>query len=141
MGSRSSTNSADARPAGGSGQGHLGGEGAVFLFQLGFPRAVSNGEFRVDEAKLFIEVPVMDSVYVFHEELNHFARRTNINVNAGELYVDLETFPDSGTRKTCWRLRMGRIGIPLGKVAEPRRDRQPAHFPFDQRIFGEWTKG
>lgn len=97
------------------GKVHLGGEGAVSFFNSGSHGQFPNGEFRVDEAKLFIEVPVMDSVYVF-SELNLFAREDpNINVNAGELYVDLENLSRFWNQENLLSLRMGRIDIPFGE--------------------------
>src|SRR5690349_7846828 len=70
------------------GKVHLSGEGAIGLFHSQPQGQFPNGEFRVDEAKVFIEAPIWDDVYFF-SEINLFTREEGgPNLWAGELYLD-----------------------------------------------------
>ena len=57
-----------SRPAGFNfGKVHLSGEGGAGLFETGSEGAFPNSEFRVDEAKLFVDAQVWGDVYAFAE--------------------------------------------------------------------------
>lgn len=65
------------------GKVHLSGEGGVGLFHSGSRGRYPNTEFRVDEAKLFLEAPVWGEVYFFLE-LDAFLREdSDINLGVG----------------------------------------------------------
>ena len=45
----------------------LSGEGGVAFFNSGSEGMFPHAQFRIDEARLFVEAPVMDDVYIFSE--------------------------------------------------------------------------
>src|SRR4051812_3276398 len=66
---------------------HVSAEGGLALFHSESAGPYPNAEFRVDEARLFIEAPVWKDVYVF-SELNIITREDpDFHVQLGELYV------------------------------------------------------
>src|SRR5688572_24150521 len=52
---------------------HLSGEGGAAFFHTGSQGQFPNSEFRIDEAKLFVEASIWDEVYFF-SEINFFTR-------------------------------------------------------------------
>jgi hypothetical protein len=95
------------------GKVHLSGEGAVGFFNSQSHGQFPNKEFRVDEAKLFIEAPIWNEVYFF-SEINVFSREEGM-LRAGELYVDAENLSRLWNRDGQVNLRLGRIDIPFGE--------------------------
>ncbi|TAL04888.1 MAG: hypothetical protein EPO07_04560 [Verrucomicrobia bacterium] len=97
------------------GKVHISGEGAVGFFRTGSEGFAPNGEFRVDEAKLFVEAPVWKDVYFF-SELNLFTREdTDLNLQLGELYLDFENVSQLWQQDGQLNLRLGRFDIPFGE--------------------------
>jgi hypothetical protein len=69
-----------------------------------------NEEFKVDEARLFVEAQVAEGIYVF-SELEMSSRETNnADFQLGELYIEFEDLLDDGTLN----VRAGRLDIPFG---------------------------
>jgi hypothetical protein len=94
---------------------HIGGEGAVGLFHSQSRGRFPNTEFRVDEAKLFLEAPIISDVYLF-SEINLFSRESSSpNVRVGELYLDFEDLSRFWNRDRQLNLRAGRFDIPFGE--------------------------
>jgi len=90
-------------------------EGGVAFFNSGSKGIFPNSEFRVDEAKLFIDAPIWGDVYFFGE-LNLMTRNAlDLNVQLGELYVDVENVSKLWNRERMLNLRMGRMYIPFGE--------------------------
>jgi hypothetical protein len=93
----------------------LSGEGAVAFFNSGREGGFPNSEFRVDEAKLFIEAPVMNDVY-FYTELNLMTREAmDLSLQLGEAYLDFENISKLWNQERALSLRIGRIDIPFGE--------------------------
>src|SRR6266850_5004744 len=93
----------------------LSGEGAVAFFSSGRKGVFPNSEFRVDEAKLFIEAPVMADVY-FYTELNLMTREAyDLTLQLGEAYVDFENISKLWKQDRMLSLRIGRMDIPFGE--------------------------
>lgn len=93
----------------------LSGEGGVAFFNSGSRGSFPNSEFRVDEAKLFLEGPIRGQVY-FYTELNLFTHESmNAGVNLGECYLDFENITARWTSERMVNLRMGRLDIPFGE--------------------------
>ena len=94
---------------------HLSAQGG-----LGFYHASSDGEnahsdFRVREAKVFLETPVWTDTYFF-AELDLVTRETNDEFfHLGELYIDFENVLRHWTDENYLSLRAGRIDIPFGE--------------------------
>lgn len=94
---------------------HLSGEGGVAFFHTGSEGQFPNSEFRVDEAKLFIEAPIWNDVYVFGE-INFTTREDNDEeLWLGELYLDFENISRLWNRDGQLNLRAGRFDIPFGE--------------------------
>ena len=112
--SKDKPDSDERSPAGFAlGKVHLSGEGAVGLFHSQPQGQFPNAEFRVDEARLFVEAPVWREVYFF-SEINAFTREQG-SLNVGELYLDAENVSRLWRRDGQLNLRIGRFDIPFGE--------------------------
>jgi len=97
------------------GQVHIGGEGGVAFFHTGSEGAWPNSEFRIDEAKLFVEAPIWGDVFVFGE-INIAAREYNdLELDLGELYLDFEDVSQLWGAERQLNIRAGRFDIPFGE--------------------------
>jgi hypothetical protein len=97
------------------GKVHLSGEGGAGFFHSQPQGQFPNSEFRVDEAKLFVEAPIWGEVY-FSSEINLFTREEGgPNLKAGELYLDAENLSRLWGQDHQLNLRLGRIDIPFGE--------------------------
>jgi hypothetical protein len=94
---------------------HVSGEGGVAFFHTGSKGAFPNKEFRVDEAKLFVETPIWNDIYFF-TELNITTREEpDTYMRIGELYLDFENLGRWFNRDRWLNLRVGRFDIPFGE--------------------------
>lgn len=99
---------------------HISGEAGV-IFRAGeknthFP----NDEFRVDEARLFIDARIAENVFLF-SELEFFTREQNhANLRTGELYLEVENMFSTGDPDRGINLRAGRLNIPFGEEYQTR---------------------
>ncbi len=93
----------------------LGAEGGLGLFH-GRPASTHpNTDFRVDEARLFLEAKVWEDVYSF-SEINLITReQPDEAVELGELYVDFEDVSKLWGQERLLNLRAGRLDIPFGE--------------------------
>jgi hypothetical protein len=97
------------------GRVHVSGEGAVGFFHGGKNSATPNSEFRVDEAKLFLESPIVENVYFFCE-LNLAARESaSISAELGEFYLEFADVSRLWGRDRQLNVRAGRLDIPFGE--------------------------
>ena len=94
---------------------HLSGEGGAGFFETGSQGAFPNAEFRVDEAKLFVDAQVWGDVYAF-AELNLATReQPDVDLHLGELYLDVEDISKLWGRTGQLNARIGRLDIPFGE--------------------------
>jgi hypothetical protein len=94
---------------------HISAEGGAAFFNTGTEGFAPHSEFRVDEARVFLEAPVWDDVY-FYGDID-LATRENpgLNTQLGELYLDFEDVSKI-FGKTDWaNVRIGRMQIPFGE--------------------------
>ena len=92
----------------------LSGEVGVGFFSTGNDGAQPNAEFRVDDARIFLEAPVWRNVYFFGG-IELTTREANDEYfHVGELYVEVENFWSSG-RDFTLSLRAGRFNLPFGE--------------------------
>jgi hypothetical protein len=93
----------------------LTAEGGIAFFNTGSEGKFPNSEFRVDEAKLFIDAPIWGEIYFFGE-LDLMTRDAeDLGTQLGELYVDIENVSKLWNRERMLNLRMGRMYIPFGE--------------------------
>lgn len=100
---------------------NISGEGGVAFLHSGRDGQFPNSEFRVDEAKLFIEAPVWGNVYFF-TELN-LAQRENdedLDLRVGEFYLDVENLFGLEKNPRLVNLRVGRLDVPFGEEYQTR---------------------
>lgn len=97
------------------GKVNLSGEGGVAFFHTGSEGAFPNSEFRVDEAKLFVEAPVWDDVYFFCELKLATRENDDLGLRLGKLYLDFENVSKRWGRDRMLNVRLGRFDIPFGE--------------------------
>src|SRR6185436_16303124 len=72
------------------GKVNFGMEGGLAIFRSESKGPFPDAQFRVDEARLFVEAPIWKDVYFF-SEINITTREDpNTSLQAGEIYVDFE---------------------------------------------------
>jgi len=99
---------------------NISGEGGVAFFETGKAGMSPHGEFRVDEAKLFVEAPIWGDVYFFGE-LNLITREApDLSLQLGELYLDMENVSQLWNQDRMVNLRLGRMYIPFGEEYQSR---------------------
>jgi len=112
------------RPAwlNGLGQVKLTGEGAVGFFHSGSQGKFPNGDFRVDEARLFLEAPLWQDTY-FASQIDIVSRDEPMDegyLRLGELYLDFENVSRIWNASEQLALRAGRVYIPFGEEYQVR---------------------
>lgn len=107
---------ASAPPSGYNlGNVHIGGEGGVAFFNTGREGFAPDTQFRLDEARLFVEAPIWKEVY-FQGELDLATRdEFDLRVSAGEVYLDWQDISDLWGRDGQLNMRAGNIYIPFGE--------------------------
>jgi hypothetical protein len=99
---------------------NISGEGGVAFFETGKDGMSPHGEFRVDEARLFVEAPVWGNFYFF-SELNLITREaSDLSLQLGELYLDVENVSQLWNRDRMLNLRFGRMYTPFGEEYQVR---------------------
>ena len=93
----------------------ISGEGGIGLFHQGSQGQFRNAEFRVDEAKLFLDAKVWEDVYLFAEGNLFFREQYEDHPEVGELYVDFENVSKLWGQESLLNARLGRIDIPFGE--------------------------
>ncbi len=113
-----------APPAASSGREHeihVSGQTGVAFFKTGSGGQFPNGEFRVDDAKIFLEAPAMRNVYVFAGLDIQTREASDENLHLGEWYVDFENVSGAlGGRDRLVNVRAGRFDIPFGEEYQRR---------------------
>ena len=103
------------RPGLSFGRIQLSGEAGVGFFQSGREGQYPHGEFRIDEAKLFVDAQVFDNVFFF-TELNLTQREESYeSVCVGEIYFEIEDISRFWGQPHQLNVRVGRIDIPFGE--------------------------
>ena len=97
------------------GKVNLSGEGGVAFFNTGSKGFAPNSEFRVDEARLFAEAPIWKEVYFFGEADFATRENTDLNLHAGEVYLNFEDVSQLWGRDGQLNVRVGRMNIPFGE--------------------------
>jgi hypothetical protein len=94
---------------------NLSAEGGLAFFNSDRDGFSSHSDFRVDEARLFVEAPVWKEVY-FQGEADLATRENDsLTVQMGELYLDAQDLSDLWGRDGQLNLRAGQMYIPFGE--------------------------
>ena len=97
----------------------VSGEAGLGYFSSGPAGAYPNNEFRIDEARIFLEAAVWKNVY-FYTGMEFATRESEENnIRVGELYADVEDVLTAG-RDRRLSLRVGRFNIPFGEEYQYR---------------------
>lgn len=102
------------------GKVNFSGEGGVAFFNSGSDGFAPGSNFRVDEARLFIEAPIWNEVY-FYSDVD-LATRENDNTQLflNELYLDFQDVSQLWGRDDQFNVRVGRMNIPFGEEYQTR---------------------
>ena len=93
----------------------IGGEGGIAYFEGQHDAQFSHNVLRVDEARLFVESPIVENVY-FYSELNLTTRDAiDEDFHLGEIYLDFENLSRFWHQDNQLTLRLGRFYIPFGE--------------------------
>ncbi len=112
---------ANAAPTGlNLGKVNLSAEGAVGFFNTGNSGFAPNSEFRVDEARLFLDAPIAENVYFFSDIDLSTRETTSLSAQLGELYLDFENVSQLWHQDGQLNIRAGRINIPFGEEYQNR---------------------
>jgi hypothetical protein len=119
---RESTGENNAPAPGGLNLGkvNLSAEGGVAFFNTGSDGFAPHSDFRVDEARLFVEAPIWNEVY-FYGDID-LATRENMDnqIYLGELYLDFEDVSQLWGKDGQLNVRAGRMLIPFGEEYQDR---------------------
>jgi hypothetical protein len=91
----------------------LSGEASIGYFDSQAHGLWPNSEFRVDDARIFLEAPIWKNVYVFGGLELTTREASDEYFHLGELYVDVEDLWRADRTHTL-SLRAGRMNIPFG---------------------------
>ena len=94
---------------------HLSGEGGLAFFNTGSQGFAPHSDFRVDEARLFVESPVWDEVYFSGEADLATRENSDFDLKLGEVYLDSEDISRLWGHDRQLNLRVGRMNIPFGE--------------------------
>jgi hypothetical protein len=98
------------------GKVELSGEGGVAFFKSQSQGSYPNGDFRVNEARLFVDAPIFGDVYAFAEINLMTPESSDLNVRLGELYLDFENVSHwLWNRDRQLNIRAGQMDIPFGE--------------------------
>ena len=93
----------------------LSGEAGAAFFQSGRDGQYPHGEFRIDEAKLFVDAEVFDNAF-FYTELNLTQRESPDEfLSLGEIYFEIEDVSRFWGQPHQLNVRVGRMDIPFGE--------------------------
>lgn len=97
------------------GKVNLGAEGGIAFFDTGADGFAPHSEFRVDEARVFLDAPVWEDVY-FYGDIDLATREnTDLNVKLGQFYLDFENVSKLWGHDGQLNVRAGRMDVPFGE--------------------------
>ena len=102
------------------GKVNLSGEGGVAFFNTGSSGFSPQSDFRVDEARLFIEAPIWNEVYFYSDVDLATRENNNTQLYLNELYLDFQDVSQLWGRDSQFNVRAGRLNIPFGEEYQTR---------------------
>jgi hypothetical protein len=98
----------------------ISGEAGLGYFNSGALGAYPNGDFRLDEARVFVDAPIWKDVFL-HTEIDLRTREASDDgVYTGELYVDFENVSGQWGQDDLLNVRVGRFYVPFGEEYQHR---------------------
>jgi hypothetical protein len=97
------------------GKVNLSAEGGLAFFNTGENGFAPHSDFRVDEARLFVEAPIWNEVYFFSDIDLATRENTGLSTQLGELYLDFQDASQLWGKDSQLNVRAGRINIPFGE--------------------------
>jgi len=117
--------SRDAVPdAGGNKRLILSGHASVAFVDGQRRGRFPNSEFRVDDARLYLEAQIRRGTYLFGELILTQRESNDENFHLGEYYVEFENAMGSLVADRLVNLRLGRLAIPFGDEYQVRNPLQ-----------------
>lgn len=110
-----SENSTPAKSGLNLGNVNFSGEGGVAFFKTSPEGFAPQSDFRVDEARLFVEAPIWKEVYFYSDVDLATRENNNLNLQLGELYLDFQDVSQLWGRDDQFNVRAGRMNIPFGE--------------------------
>jgi hypothetical protein len=98
----------------------IGGEGGAGYSITGAKGFAPNGEFRVNDARLFVDAPVWDDVYFHGEMVLAYPGQSDRQLELGELYADFESISKLWNQDDQLNARVGQMYIPFGEEYQTR---------------------
>jgi uncharacterized coiled-coil protein SlyX len=98
----------------------ISGEAGLGLFNSGARGQYPNAEFRLDEARVFIDAAVWKNTFLFSEIDLRTREASDDDVYAGELYVGFENISGQWGADDLLNVRVGRFYLPFGEEYQRR---------------------
>jgi hypothetical protein len=98
----------------------LSGEGALGVFESGSEGQHPNADFRVDEARLFVDAQVWNDVYFFGGIDITTRENPSQNLRINELYIDFENVSKLWNVDRLLNVRAGQFYTPFGEEYQDR---------------------
>ncbi|MBL9210108.1 MAG: hypothetical protein JNL92_06545 [Opitutaceae bacterium] len=98
----------------------VSGMGSLNFFAGQSRNKYSNREFRVDEARLFVEAEVRPATFLYGELILSQREALNENFQLGEYYLEQENILGDLLEPRLLNLRAGRIAVPFGEEYQVR---------------------
>ena len=102
------------------GKVNLSGEGGVAFFNTGAAGFSPQSDFRVDEARLFIEAPIWNEVYFYSDVDLATRENNNTQLFLNELYLDFQDVSQLWGKDNQFNVRAGRLNVPFGEEYQTR---------------------
>lgn len=120
---RESTDTATAEqstPGAGDSVIRLSAEAGLAFFETGTRGQFPKAEFRVDDAKIFLEAKVWDDIYTVTEIDLLTRESSNEDTYLGAMYADVENVGSRWIGEHVANVRVGRFAIPFGEEYQVR---------------------
>ena len=98
----------------------ISGEAGLALFKTGAAGQFPNSEFRIDDAKLFVEAKVLDNVYAVSEIDLLTRETTDASIYLATLFAEFEDLGARWGAPGALNVRAGRFAIPFGEEYQVR---------------------
>jgi hypothetical protein len=98
----------------------ISGDVGLAFFKSGSDGQFPNGDFRVDEARVFLEAPVLKNTFLVSEMDLVTREAYDDDFQLGDLYADFENLSGLWGQDNLLSVKAGRFDIPFGEEYESR---------------------